>query len=523
MDFVDIAEEAENTTIIKVIGVGGGGSNAVQNMIEASLKGVTLIAANTDVQALRRSTADYTIQLGGSVTKGLGAGADPTVGREAALESIESIKECIGTADMVFVTAGMGGGTGTGAAPIIAQAAREAGALTVGVVTKPFFFEGRKRLEAAEKGIQEFRQCVDSLITIPNDRLISLAPKRAPFRDMLKKADEVLYYAVKGISDLITLSGIINLDFHDVKRIMGESGLAMMGTGVASGEARAREAAMRAITSPLLEDVSMDGARSVLYNITSGPDVTLDEVSEAAAIIQEAAHPDATIIFGAVFDENAGDELSITVIATGIEPTANGFSGSGANVTGFPRASNQASQGTPSGQTNLAGQTSQTSHTSQGAQATTPSHGTSQGIPVNQGAQATGLHADGVSPSLTPMNPSTVSPMNPMMETSAGNMGNNAGQHYGTTPAPAPQVTPMPERGPHAQVTPLYGGGSFNHQNTSPYGGMSIDDLNVPTCLRTAGPVQNMRNSQGHVPGGDDFIFDEDEMELPTLVRRQAD
>ncbi|MFI3271326.1 MAG: cell division protein FtsZ [Pseudomonadota bacterium] len=507
MDFVDIAEEAENTTIIKVIGVGGGGSNAVQNMIEASLKGVTLIAANTDVQALRRSTADYTIQLGGSMTKGLGAGADPTVGREAALESIEAIKEIIGTADMVFVTAGMGGGTGTGAAPIIAQAAREAGALTVGVVTKPFFFEGRKRLEAAEKGIQEFRQCVDSLITIPNDRLISLAPKRAPFRDMLKKADEVLYYAVKGISDLITLSGIINLDFHDVKRIMGESGLAMMGTGVASGEARAREAAMRAITSPLLEDVSMDGARSVLYNITSGPDVTLDEVSEAAAIIQEAAHPDATIIFGAVFDENAGDELSITVIATGIEPSVNGFSGGASNVTGFPRPA--AGQGNPA---------PSPAPTGQGSQAT----GHENGQKVEPTMPQTG-HAGEQQYGQTGGQPAQTQPYETTPQINV--------TPIGVAPRPAqnpnygvnPHVSPLPNQISHDRVPQPnpYAGGTYNPNGS--YGGMTIDDLNVPTCLRTAGVAQNMRNSQGHVPGGDDFIFDEDEIELPTLVRRQAD
>ena len=270
MEFMDI--DIENAAKIKVIGVGGGGGNAVQNMIASALKGVTFIAANTDVQALGRSSAEIKIQLGDKLTKGLGAGANPQIGRDAALESISAIKDCIGEADMVFVTAGMGGGTGTGAAPVIAQAAREAGALTVGVVTKPFFFEGRKRLEAAEQGIQEFRQSVDSLITIPNDRLLSLAPKKATFVEMLKKADEVLFFAVKGISDLIKVPGLINLDFADVKAVMGESGLAMMGAGIARGESRAREAAMKAITSPLLEDVSIDGARGVLMNITCGPD-----------------------------------------------------------------------------------------------------------------------------------------------------------------------------------------------------------------------------------------------------------
>ncbi|ABB37848.1 cell division protein FtsZ [Oleidesulfovibrio alaskensis G20] len=320
MDFHDI--DIDSSAKIKVVGVGGGGGNAVNNMITSTLKGVTFITANTDVQALHRSQAEFKIQLGEALTKGLGAGADPEVGRQAALESIEAIREALGEADMVFVTAGMGGGTGTGAAPVIAQVAKEMGALTVGVVTKPFFFEGRKRLEAAEKGIEQFRQQVDSLITIPNDRLLSLASKKATFIEMLKRADEILYFAVKGISDLIMVPGLINLDFADVKAVMGESGLAMMGAGTSSGESRAHEAAQRAITSPLLEDVSIDGARGVLMNITSSYDLTIQEVSEAAGVIQEAAHEDARIFFGTVFDENMGDEMRITVIATGIDTSS---------------------------------------------------------------------------------------------------------------------------------------------------------------------------------------------------------
>jgi cell division protein FtsZ len=232
---------------------------------------------------------------------------------------VDIIREMIGEADMVFVTAGMGGGTGTGAAPVIAEVAREAGALTVGVVTKPFFFEGKKRLQQAEKGIANLKEVVDSIITIPNDRLLSLASKKASFLEMLKKADEILYYAVKGISDLIMVPGLINLDFADVKAVMSGMGLALMGTGIASGEGRAREAATKAITSPLLEDVSIDGAQGVLMNITSGPDLTIDEVSEAASTISESAQEDAQIYFGTVFDNDAGDELRITVIATGIE------------------------------------------------------------------------------------------------------------------------------------------------------------------------------------------------------------
>ncbi|MCK9238857.1 cell division protein FtsZ [Desulfocurvus sp.] len=321
MDFLEL--ENDSGAKIKVFGAGGGGGNAVNNMICSALRGVEFITANTDIQALNKSKAEHKIQLGEKLTKGLGAGANPEIGRDAALESMDVIREYIDGADMVFVTAGMGGGTGTGAAPVIAQAAKEAGALTVGVVTKPFYFEGKRRLEAAEEGIRALSQSVDSLITIPNDRLLSLASKKATFIDMLKKADEVLYFAVKGISDLIMVPGLINLDFADVKAVMSEMGLAMMGTGIARGEARAREAAMKAITSPLLEDVSIDGAKGVLMNITCGPDLTIDEVSEAASTISDAADDDARIYFGTVFDPEAGDEMRITVIATGIQCAQN--------------------------------------------------------------------------------------------------------------------------------------------------------------------------------------------------------
>jgi cell division protein FtsZ len=317
MDYLEI--EPENNAQIKVVGVGGGGGNAINNMINSSLKGVSFIAANTDVQALKHSAAEFKLQMGEKLTKGLGAGANAEVGREAAMESVDAIREMIGECDMVFVTAGMGGGTGTGAAPVIAETAKELGALTVGVVTKPFFFEGKKRLQQAEKGIENLKDVVDSIITIPNDRLLSLASKKASFLEMLKKADEVLFYAVKGISDLIMVPGLINLDFADVKSVMSEMGLALMGTGIAQGEGRAREAAMKAITSPLLEDVSIDGAQGILMNITSGPDLTVDEVNEAATTIYESAHEEAQIYFGTVFDNEAGDDLRITVIATGIE------------------------------------------------------------------------------------------------------------------------------------------------------------------------------------------------------------
>lgn len=311
--------ENEMSAKIKVIGCGGGGGNAINNMILSKLTGVSFIAANTDAQDIEKSLADHTIQLGGKLTKGLGAGADPEKGRNAALESIDQIRDTVMNTDMVFITAGMGGGTGTGAAPVVAQAAREAGALTVAVVTKPFYFEGKRRMQQAEKGIAELKQVVDSIITIPNDRLLQMAAKKAGFAEMLKKADEVLYYAVKGISDLITVHGLINLDFADVKAIMTGSGMALMGTGISSGENRAREAALKAITSPLLEDVSIAGAHGVLYNITAGPDLGTDEIQEVSDLISKEAHEDANIVFGVVADENAGDELCVTVIATSIE------------------------------------------------------------------------------------------------------------------------------------------------------------------------------------------------------------
>ncbi|EGB14857.1 cell division protein FtsZ [Pseudodesulfovibrio mercurii] len=318
MEYFEI--EHESNAKIKVVGCGGGGGNAVNNMIQSALKGVKFIVANTDAQDIHKSLAEHKIQIGEKLTKGLGAGANPEIGRSAAMESMDQIREALEGSDMVFITAGMGGGTGTGSAPVVAQVAKELGALTVGVVTKPFYFEGKRRLEQAEEGTRALADVVDSIITIPNDRLLQLAAKKASFSDMLKKADEVLYYAVKGIADLITVHGLINLDFADVKAAMSNSGMALMGTGIASGESRAKEAAMKAITSPLLEDVSIEGAKGVLINITCGPDMLIDEVSEAADIIYKEAHDDAEIFFGTVFDPDAGDEMRITVIATGIEP-----------------------------------------------------------------------------------------------------------------------------------------------------------------------------------------------------------
>ena len=418
--------EPDETAKIKVIGVGGGGGNAVNNMISSALQGVTFISANTDVQALTRSQAEHKIQLGAKLTKGLGAGANPRMGCEAAFESIEQIKNIIGDADMVFVTAGMGGGTGTGAAPVIAQAAKELGILTVGVVTKPFFFEGKKRLESAEAGIEEFRQHVDSLITLPNDRLLQLAPKKATFIEMLKKADEVLYYAVKGISDLILITGLINLDFADVRTVMSESGLAMMGTGIATGESRAREAAMKAITSPLLEGVSIDGARQVLMNITCGPDLGIDEVSEAAGIVSEAAHDEVHVIFGTVCDESVGDEMRITVIATGID----------------------------------------SNHVMQSA----------------------------------PTKTATVAPMR--------------------KPAPAPSAPPP---SPQPRVPQGLNTVDVSLQQVVSRQAPQPGNLNVPAYLRKPAPMPAPTSrAGGHNPGEDDFIFDEDDFETPSFIRKQA-
>jgi cell division protein FtsZ len=305
---------------IKVVGVGGGGGNALNTMIDAGLGGVDFICANTDCQALERNLATTKIQLGHALTKGLGAGANPEMGRKAAHESHERIAETLRGADMVFVTAGMGGGTGTGGAPVIAQVARELGALTVGVVTRPFAFEGKRRSRQAEEGLEALKQAVDALIVIPNNKLLEVASEDMPLLDSFKKADEVLLHAVQGISDLITIDGLINVDFADVRTIMTEQGMALMGTGVAVGPNRATEAAQMAVHSPLLDDVKIEGAMGILINITGGRTMTLKEVSAASSYVQSLAHEDANIIFGSVVNEAMGDMLKITVIATGFEP-----------------------------------------------------------------------------------------------------------------------------------------------------------------------------------------------------------
>ncbi len=302
---------------IKVIGVGGGGSNAVNRMIMSKMTGVDFLVANTDCQALKSAKAPIRVQIGSKLTKGLGAGSNPEVGRQAALEDTEKLLEVLQDTDMVFITTGLGGGTGTGATPIVANLASELGALVVAVVTKPFSFEGRKRREQAEMGLRELRECVDTVICIPNERLLSTVDRNTSLQAAFLIADDVLRQAVQGISDLITIPGEINLDFADVKTIMSGMGMALMGTGIATGESRAVEAAQRAISSPLLEDATIDGARGVLINITGGPSMTLFEVSEASNLVHDAAHDEANIIFGTVIDENMGDAIKVTVIATG--------------------------------------------------------------------------------------------------------------------------------------------------------------------------------------------------------------
>jgi len=310
--------EKEKTAKIKVIGVGGAGGNAVNNMIDSKLQGVRFIAANTDAQALDISKAQDKIQIGELLTEGLGAGANPQVGRDAAVENLDEIRTALDGSHMVFITAGFGGGTGTGAAPVIAQACKDLGALTVAVVSKPFSFEGRKRARQAEEGINALKEVADTVITIPNDRLRGLASKNARMVDMFKKADEILLHSVKGITDLIMIPGLVNLDFADVKTTMSKAGLAIMGIGIASGENRAVEAAERAISHPLLEDISIAGAKGVLMNITSSSDLTLEEMTEASDKIYDEVGDDAEIIWGQALDESLGDEMRVTVIATGI-------------------------------------------------------------------------------------------------------------------------------------------------------------------------------------------------------------
>jgi len=316
---IEFADDADLHARIKVVGVGGGGGNALNTMISSGLEGVEFIAANTDMQALADNLAPEKIQLGPQLTRGLGAGANPDIGRKAALEDMQRISEQLQGADMVFITCGMGGGTGTGAAPIISQIARDMGALTVGVVTKPFQFEGKRRMKNAECGINEFSECVDTIITIPNQKLLDVADDDMSMLDAFRRADDVLVQAVRGISDLIINAGMINVDFADVKTIMSATGRALMGTGYGRGETRAIDAAQAAINSPLLDDISVNGATGILINFTAGPDIKLKEINAAAGLIQEAAHEDANIIFGVVTDPSMTDLVKVTVIATGFD------------------------------------------------------------------------------------------------------------------------------------------------------------------------------------------------------------
>jgi len=314
---IEFDENKNLAAKVKIIGIGGGGNNALNTMISYELSGVDFIAANTDAQALAANMAPMKLQLGENLTKGLGAGANPEVGRKAALEDVEKIREALKGADMVFITAGLGGGTGTGGGPVIAEVAREMGALTVAIVTKPFHFEGKKRMKQAEEGLANLRMTADALITIPNQRLLGISGKNMTLIEAFKKADEVLFHAAKGISDIIVGHGIINLDFADVRTVMVETGMALMGTGIAFGENRSIEAAQRAISSPLLEDITIEGARGLLINITGGENMTLSEINEATTLIQKEAHEDANVIWGMVVDKTMKDEIRVTVIATG--------------------------------------------------------------------------------------------------------------------------------------------------------------------------------------------------------------
>jgi len=320
---IEFVEEIDTGAKIRVIGIGGGGCNAVNTMIDSDLKGVEFISANTDIQALSKSKAPVRIQLGVNLTKGLGSGANPKIGREATIEDIEKVRDALVGSDMVFIAAGLGGGTGTGGAPVVAEVAKEIGALTVAVVTKPFHFEGKKRMRVAEEGIRELKEKVDTLIVIPNQRLLSITDYATPLLESFKMADNVLLHACRSISDLITIPGLINLDFADVKTVMSERGMAFMGIGMATGEKRATEAAQKAISSPLLEDISIKGAKGLLINICGGADLTLHEVNEASSLIQKEAHDDANIIFGAVIDENMNGDIKVTVIATGFDTKEN--------------------------------------------------------------------------------------------------------------------------------------------------------------------------------------------------------
>ena len=437
-----VISSAAPAAVIKVIGVGGGGGNAINSMIASGITGVEFIAANTDVQALKANHAPIKIQLGRELTKGLGAGANPDVGRDAALEDKAILQEVLAGADMVFVTAGMGGGTGTGAAPIIAHVAREIGALTLAVVTKPFSFEGKKRKNQCEIGISNLKEAVDTLITIPNQRLLSIAPPQMTMLDSFKLADEVLVNAVKGISDIINISGYLNVDFADVRRIMSNMGMALMGIGTSSGPNRATEAARLAISSPLLEDVDIEGATGLLINITSSKDITLQEVSEACSLIQESAHEDAEVIFGHAFDDSLQDTLRITVIATGFDHSSLGASLPTQFGMGFARESlhNQANQNPAHFQQPAAAypRTGQANYPVSGNNGSFGANTNSSGNNFGPQTGNFGNMGQANNPNTNPMRPSTPIPSTPNTNVPQSNVNNTYNQGNGGTPMNAP-------------------------------------------------------------------------------------
>ena len=493
----DDGEASPGRPVIKVIGVGGGGGNSINTMIEGGIEGVDFIVANTDCQVLEANQAAIKVHLGKSLTKGLGAGANPEIGRAAALEDASRVAEALAGADMVFVTAGMGGGTGTGAAPVIAQVARDLGALTVGVVTKPFAFEGSQRKKKASGGINELAKAVDALIVIPNDRLISLAGLKMTLKDAFAMVDNVCLNAVRGISDLVTVPGLINVDFADVRTIMTGMGKALMGTGRGSGDKRAIEAAQQAISSPLLEDVSINGATGILINITGGSDLTLAEMNEACSLIEEAADPEANIIFGSVIDANAGDEVRITVIATGFQPLAQAEP---APVRGA-------------------------SHTRRGHD--------QMALPMQAHAAVPPLATFGSAPTMAIPTTASVQPPVAWAHAGAPQSGPTA---RGYAPAAAPR-NPEPLSIPIDNLDDFYVGGDYSAATPAPVAASPSTTLNygsMPTAEWTppaerpiirppisgAGPQARRMSSPAPVRAADELGVEESEFDKPTYLRR---
>jgi len=482
MALIELDDNA-NRAKIKVIGVGGGGGNAINSMIAGRLEGVEFVAANTDCQALESNMAAAKVILGSQLTKGLGAGANPDIGRSAALEDVARLAEVLQGTDMVFVTAGMGGGTGTGAAPVIAQVARECGALTVGVVTKPFFFEGRRRRRQAEDGIEQLQKAVDSLITIPNDRLLDLAGAEMPMVEAFRRVDEVLLNAVQGITDLITVPGLINVDFADVRTIMSNMGRALMGAGRAEGKRRAVEAAQQAIASPLLEDAAIDGATGVLINITGGPNLTLAEVREAATMIQEAAHEDANIIFGSVIDPNFGDEVRITVIATGFDRSAlAGEMPMHARKPSAGQRSHQMSQSrTQAAHGAYGAYAGPGAHGAQGTHGTHASHGSHRAPPPHQ-------HQPQYAPPAAAPVAQPIAPVPPSGEPPVVTLAVPLAEPVEPVDYPEAVV----DRRNEAHVpTPTGRGGRTTQRYTSSFGQVDEAEIDIPTFLRRQGHLPN--------------------------------